>query len=43
MAETHPYISGAGNVVQIVNHLRNNFPATVSADTIKKTRDRTKQ
>ena len=36
MAETHPYISGAGNIVQIVNHLRKAFPASLTADTIKK-------
>ena len=36
MAVTHPYISGAGNVVQIVNHLRNTFPGKVNAETIKK-------
>lgn len=36
MADTHPYISGAANMVQAVNHLRNSFPATVNADTFKK-------
>lgn len=36
MAESHPYVSGAGNVVQAVNHLRKSFPATVKADTFKK-------
>jgi len=33
---THPYISGAGNISQMVNHLRKNFPTTVSSDTVKK-------
>ena len=36
MADTHPYISGPGNIVQMVNHLRKSFPATISADTVKK-------
>ena len=36
MADTHPYISGAGNIVRAVNHLRNSFPATVTSDTFKK-------
>ncbi|MFN2515016.1 MAG: DUF5343 domain-containing protein [Pyrinomonadaceae bacterium] len=36
MADSHPYISGAGNVVQAVNQLRKTFPATVTADTFKK-------
>jgi hypothetical protein len=36
MADSHPYISGAGNVVQAINHLRKSFPGTVTADTLKK-------
>lgn len=36
MATTHPYISGAGNIANMVNHLRNAFPPVVSADTLKK-------
>ncbi|ESZ64058.1 DUF5343 domain-containing protein [Mesorhizobium sp. L103C131B0] len=32
----HPYISGAGNVTQMIGFLRKNFPATVTADTVKK-------
>jgi hypothetical protein len=32
----HPYISGAGNVTQMVGFLRKNFPATVGADTVRK-------
>jgi len=36
MADSHPYVSGPGNVVQAVNHLRKSFPATVTADTLKK-------
>lgn len=36
MAVTHPYISGAGNIVQVIKHLRSSFPAKVSAETIKK-------
>lgn len=33
---THPYISGAGNVTQMIGYLRKNFPATVNSDTVKK-------
>jgi hypothetical protein len=33
---THPYISGAGNVTQMVTQLRKSFPATISSETVKK-------
>lgn len=33
---THPYISGAGNVTQMVQQLRKAFPATVNAETVKR-------
>lgn len=33
---SHPYISGAGNVAQMIGYLRKNFPANVSSDTVKK-------
>lgn len=33
---SHPYISGAGNITQMVGFLRKNFPPTVSADTVRK-------
>lgn len=33
---SHPYISGAGNITQMIGFLRKNFPATVSSDTVKK-------
>ncbi len=36
MPTAHPYISGAGNVTQIVTYLRKNFPPTVNSDTVKK-------
>jgi hypothetical protein len=32
----HPYIGGAGAIVQAIAHLRRSFPATVTADTLKK-------
>jgi Family of unknown function (DUF5343) len=32
----HPYIGGGGAIVQAINHLRRSFPATVTADTLKK-------
>src|SRR5271167_1144838 len=33
---SHPYISGAGNVTQMIGFLRKNFPAIVNSDTVKK-------
>jgi hypothetical protein len=33
---TFPYISGAGNVAQMIAQLRKSFPSVVSADTVKK-------
>lgn len=33
---SHPYISGAGNITQIIGFLRKNFPNTVNADTVKR-------
>ncbi|GLQ37584.1 hypothetical protein GCM10007908_12040 [Rhizobium albus] len=33
---THPYISGAGNITQMINQLKRSFPATVNSDTVKK-------
>src|SRR5216684_419618 len=33
---SHPYISGAGNISQMIGFLRKNFPATVNSDTVKK-------
>lgn len=33
---SHPYISGAGNITQMIGYLRKNFPATVTSDTVKK-------
>ena len=33
---SHPYISGPGNITQMVNLLRKNFPATVTSETVKK-------
>lgn len=33
---THPYISGAGNVAQMVMQLRKSFPATITSETVKK-------
>lgn len=33
---SHPYISGAGNITQMIGFLRKNFPATVTSDTVKK-------
>lgn len=36
MADKHPYMSGSGGIVQLVAQLRKSFPATVSAETLKK-------
>lgn len=36
MVNTHPYISGAGNISQMVGHLRKSFPENISSDTVKK-------
>lgn len=33
---SHPYISGLGNIAQMIGFLRKNFPATVTSDTVKK-------
>ncbi|WHO74619.1 DUF5343 domain-containing protein [Rhizobium sp. BT03] len=33
---SHPYISGSGNIAQMIGFLRKNFPATVTSETVKK-------
>jgi hypothetical protein len=33
---SHPYISGPGNIAQMIGYLRKNFPATVTSETVKK-------
>lgn len=33
---SHPYISGPGNITQMIGFLRKNFPATVTSETVKK-------
>lgn len=33
---SHPYISGPSNIEKIVNFLRKNFPAVVTAETVKR-------
>lgn len=33
---SHPYISGPGNITQMIGYLRRNFPTTVTSDTVKK-------
>lgn len=33
---SHPYISGPGNIGQMIAYLRKNFPANVTSDTVKK-------
>ena len=33
---SHPYISGPGNISQMISYLRKNFPATVTSETVKK-------
>ena len=36
MASSHPYISGAGNIAQMILQLRKSFPKTVTSETVKK-------
>ncbi len=36
MADSHPYISGPGNIAQMVVQLRNSFPPSVTSDTVKR-------
>jgi|SRR3989344_5129069 len=36
MADTHPYISGPGNIAQMIGHLRKSFPASITSETVKK-------
>lgn len=36
MPESHPYISGAGNLAQMISQLRKSFPKSVTSDTVKK-------
>lgn len=36
MSATHPYISGAGSVAQMVSQLRKSFPQSVNSETVKK-------
>jgi hypothetical protein len=36
MANTHPYISGAGNIAQMVAQLRKSFPNTINSETVKR-------
>lgn len=33
---THPYISGAGNISQMIGFLRKTFPPTVTSETVRK-------
>lgn len=33
---SHPYISGPGNITQMIGYLKKNFPATVNSETVKK-------
>ncbi len=33
---SHPYISGAGSINQMIGFLRKNFPVTVTSETVKK-------
>jgi len=33
---THPYISGPGNIAQMVSYLRKSFPGIITSDTVKK-------
>lgn len=36
MANNHAYVPAPGTIVPVINHLRNSFPASVDASTLKK-------
>lgn len=36
MMTSHPYISGPGNIAQMIAFLRKSFPSTVTSDTVKR-------
>jgi len=36
MADKHPYVSGTGVLVQILDHLKKSFPANLNAEVLKK-------
>ena len=36
MADKHPYVQTGGHLVQVIDHLRKAFPATVNAEMLKK-------
>jgi hypothetical protein len=36
LADKHPYISGTGNLIQVLDHLKKSFPVTLDADVLKK-------
>jgi len=36
MADKNPYVQSPGHLAQVIRHLRNSFPATVDAGTLKK-------
>ncbi len=36
MADKHPYVSGTGVLVQVLDHLRKSFPANLNAEVLKK-------
>jgi hypothetical protein len=36
MADNHAYVPAPGTIVPVINHLRNSFPPTVDAGTLKK-------
>ena len=36
MADKHPYVNGTGGLIQVLDHLKKSFPATLSAEVLKK-------
>jgi hypothetical protein len=36
MADKHPYVPAPGGLVQVITHFRKSFPATVTAETLRK-------
>lgn len=36
MADKHPYVSGNGILIQVLDHLKKSFPATLDAEVLRK-------
>lgn len=36
MADKHPYVTGPGGLIKVLNHFKKSFPSSVTAETLKK-------